>query len=48
VAKKAAPKPVAEKAAAKPVADKVATESTEKLQMPKPSGRPLTEGGSKK
>jgi phasin family protein len=52
-AKKAAPKPAAKKVAAKkaapkPGAKKDAPKSTKKLQMPKPSGRPMTEGDSKK
>ncbi len=44
VAKKAAPKPAAKKVAAKKAAPKPAA----KLQMPKPSGRPMTEGDAKK
>jgi len=46
-AKKATPKPVAKKAAPKPVAKK-ATPTSSSLQMPKPSGRPMTEGDAKK
>jgi len=49
VAKKAAPKPVAKKAAPKPVAKKAAPKPAQtSLQMPKPSGRPVTEGDTKK
>ncbi len=48
-AKKAAPKPVAKKAAPKPVAKKAEPKPTQtSLQMPKPSGRPVTEGDAKK
>ncbi|MAV31100.1 MAG: phasin family protein [Cycloclasticus sp.] len=49
VAKKAAPKPAAKKAAPKPVAKKAEPKPTQtSLQMPKPSGRPVTEGDAKK
>lgn len=49
VAKKAAPKPGAKKAAPKPVAKKAEPKPTQtSLQMPKPSGRPVTEGDAKK
>ncbi|PHS72591.1 MAG: phasin family protein [Cycloclasticus sp.] len=54
IAKKAAPKPAAKKViakravVAKPAAKKVAPKPAAKLQMPKPSGRPITEGDAKK
>lgn len=53
VAKKAAPKPtakkvVAKKAVAKPVAKKVDVKPAKNLQMPLPTGRPVTEGDAKK
>jgi len=48
-AKKAAPKPAAKKAAPKPAAKKAEPKPTQtSLQMPKPSGRPVTEGDAKK
>ncbi|PCI68092.1 MAG: phasin family protein [Piscirickettsiaceae bacterium] len=54
VAKKAAPKPAVKKAVAKKAAPKPAVKKagpelvTKGLQMPKPSGRPMTEGDAKK
>jgi len=49
VAKKAAPKPVAKQAAPKPSAKQSAPKpAAQKLQMPKPNGRPMTEGDAKK
>jgi phasin family protein len=48
-AKTAAPKPAAKTAAPKPAAKTAAPKpETSNLQMPKPSGRPMTEGDAKK
>ena len=48
-AKKTAPTPAAKKAAPTPVAKKAEPKPTQtSLQMPKPSGRPVTEGDAKK
>ena len=48
-AKKTAPTPAAKKAAPKPAARKAEPKPTQtSLQMPKPSGRPVTEGDAKK
>jgi len=48
-AKKTTPTPAAKKAAPKPAAKKAAPKPTQtSLQMPKPSGRPVTEGDAKK
>ncbi len=48
-AKKTTPTPAAKKAAPKPAAKKAEPKPTQtSLQMPKPSGRPVTEGDAKK